>query len=193
MPRPAVFLDRDGTLIEDREYLRDPAGVRLLPGVPQGLSRLRQAGFALVVITNQSGIGRGWMTVADYEAVDAEFQRQLAEAGAALDGVYHCPAAPPTPGTDEHPERKPMPGLFLRSARDLDLDLARSYSVGDSLRDLIAARAAGCRAGALVQTGKPLPRPASELSPEWFVARDFPAAVDWILATIRGEAADPRS
>lgn len=147
MPRQAVFLDRDGTLMEDREYLRDPAGVRLLPGVAEALARLRGAGFALVVVTNQSGIGRGWMTEADYERVTAEFQAQLASRGVALDASYHCPAAPAVPGGAEHPDRKPNPGLYLRAADALGLTLSASYAVGDSLRDLIAGRNAGCRAG----------------------------------------------
>ena len=179
MARPAVFLDRDGTLIEDREYLSDPAGVRLLPGVPEGLRRLREAGFALVVVTNQSGIGRGRMTEADYLRVAAEVDRQLAEHGVALDAVYYCPASPAANSNDEHPDRKPAPGMFLRAARDLDLDLAHSYSVGDSLRDLIAGRSAGCRAGFLVLTGKRLPE--SERNREWHIASDFYAAVEAIL------------
>ncbi len=179
MARPAVFLDRDGTLIEDREYLSDPAGVRLLPGVPEGLRRLREAGFALVVVTNQSGIGRSWMTEADYLRVAAEVDRQLADHGVALDAAYFCPAAPAANPADEHPDRKPAPGMFLRAARDLDLDLAQSYSIGDSLRDLIAGRSAGCRAGILVLTGKPLSD--SERTREWHVAADFRAAVEVIL------------
>ena len=175
MPRPAVFLDRDGTLIEDREYLSDPAGVRLLPGVPEGLRRLREAGFALVVVTNQSGIGRGWMTDADYAAVAAEVDRQLAEYDIVFDAVYFCPARPDA----NDPDRKPAPGMFLRAARELDIDLAKSYSVGDSLRDVIAGRDAGCRAGILVQTGKPLPEPDQRLG--WRIAADFREAVEVIL------------
>ncbi|MEI7684176.1 MAG: HAD family hydrolase [Planctomycetota bacterium] len=177
----AIFLDRDGTLIEDREYLRDPAGVRLLPGVPEGLQRLRDAGYRLVVITNQSGIGRGWMTEADYASVAAEVDRQLAAFGIAFDGVYYCPAGPAAEGAEEHSDRKPMPGLYLKAARDLDIDLPASYAIGDSLRDLIAGQRAGCQGGILVRTGKPLSAPEAELAPSWRIAADFAAAVALVL------------
>jgi D-glycero-D-manno-heptose 1,7-bisphosphate phosphatase len=160
--RPAVFLDRDGTLIEDRHYLADPALVRILPGVAQGLRRLRTAGFVCVVVTNQSGIGRGMFAEADYHRVHAEMIRQLAAEGATLDAAYFCPAAPAAEGADERPDRKPAPGMLLRAAADLELDLTRSWTIGDAPRDVEAGRRAGCR-GILVG-------PA-----------DFAAAVDRIL------------
>src|SRR3954451_11720011 len=131
MKRPAVFLDRDGTLMEDREYLGRPEGVCLLPGAADGLRRLRAAGFACVVITNQSGIGRGLITEGEYRRVHEEFVRQLAAAGAALDATYYCPAAPAAPPAAEHPDRKPGAGMLLRAAADLGLDLPRSWAVGD--------------------------------------------------------------
>jgi D,D-heptose 1,7-bisphosphate phosphatase len=184
MPRPAVFLDRDGTLIEDREYLSDPAGVRLLPGVADGLRRLREAGFALVVVTNQSGIGRGWMTEADYRSVAAELDRQLAERGVSLDAAYFCPAAPAADPRDDHPDRKPAPGMLLRAGRDLDLDLSCSFVIGDAPRDLIAGERAGCRAGILMGAGKP-PAPDGD----WPIASDFAAAVSFVLRQLPGEPA----
>src|SRR5437867_3076996 len=105
--RPAVFLDRDGTLIEEKNYLSRPEQVRLLPGVAAALGQLRQAGFACVVTTNQSGLGRGLFTETDLLAVNAEMNRQLHEAGAALDGLFWCPVVPR--GSDktivEHPDR----------------------------------------------------------------------------------------
>jgi D-glycero-D-manno-heptose 1,7-bisphosphate phosphatase len=169
-------LDRDGTLIEDREYLRDPAGVRLLPGVADGLRRLREAGFVLVVATNQSGIGRGMFGEAEYQRVNTEMMKRLEAEGATLDAVYHCPAAP-TEGEAEHPDRKPAPGMFLRAAVELDLDMSGSWVIGDSLRDLVAGRAAGCRAGILVRTGKPLPASIEALRKEWSVVGAFADAV----------------
>jgi D-glycero-D-manno-heptose 1,7-bisphosphate phosphatase len=178
MSQPAIFLDRDGTIMEDREYLRDPAGVSLLPGVGAALRRLKDAGYLLVVITNQSGIGRGWMTVADYDRVSAELARQLAAVGVVLDGVYYCPAGPAETGCEEHPDRKPLPGLFLRAIQELNIDVSRSFAIGDSLRDLIAARTAGCPTGFLVRTGKPVPDGADR---EWRVVADLPSAVDAIL------------
>lgn len=117
--RPAVFLDRDGTLIEHVHYLCDPALVRLLPGVAEALKWLRRAGFALVLVTNQSAIGRGMLTEDRLEEIHTEMRRQLAACGATVDGIYHCPVAP---GTDdrsvvEHPDRKPGPGMLLHSGR----------------------------------------------------------------------------
>ena len=96
--RPAVFLDRDGTLIEDVPYLADPAGIRLLPGAAEALVRLRRAGFARVLVTNQSGIGRGFFTEDRLRAVHAELEGRLAARGAALDGIYYCPPRRPKTG-----------------------------------------------------------------------------------------------
>lgn len=172
----AVFLDRDGTLMEDRDYLRDPAGVRVFPGVAHALNRLRDAGHVLVVVTNQSGIGRGWMTHADYRAVTDELIRQLGEEDAWLDAFLHCPAV-----DDAHPDRKPNPGMYLRAAEDLSIDLGTSWVIGDSLRDVIAGQRAGCKDGILVRTGKPLPQGTAP----WRVADDLAAAADIILCSER--------
>lgn len=154
--RPAVFMDRDGTIIEEAHYIASPEQVRLLPGAAAGIRALREAGFACVVISNQSAVGRGMIQEADVLAVQAEVERQLAaEGGAALDGFYWCPVKPL--GTDreviEHPDRKPGPGLLLRAAEDLGLDLARSWMVGDLISDLLAGRNAGVRGSILVRTG----------------------------------------
>src|SRR5687768_6647334 len=178
--RPAVFLDRDGTLIEDREYLSRPGEVRLLSGVADGLRGLAEAGFACVVVTNQSGIGRGYFSEADYTRVAEELLRQLAAAGASLDAVYHCPAAPAEPGTAEHPDRKPEPGMLLRAARELLLDLSRSWVIGDTARDLLAAERAGCRGGVLIRTGQPIDAAVAARA-GWPVADSFLDAVDLIL------------
>src|SRR4051794_1519390 len=146
MSAPAVFLDRDGTLMVEVEYCRDPALVELLPGVPEGLTRLRAAGYRLVIITNQSGIGRELITTAEYEAVHARLMELL---GAdAIDATYYCP---------DHPDhaserRKPAPGMLREAARDLGLDLGASYLIGDRMSDLECARDAGAR-GVLVRTG----------------------------------------
>lgn len=137
---PAAFLDRDGTLIEDRAYLGDPAGVRLLPGAPEALAGLTAAGYRVVVVTNQSGVARGLF---DEAAVD-EVNRRMADlllAGnpdAVVDRFYVCPHL------DGCGCRKPLPGLFLRAALECHLDLGRSLAIGDSARDVDAARAAGC-------------------------------------------------
>ncbi|MGZ8471354.1 MAG: D-glycero-alpha-D-manno-heptose-1,7-bisphosphate 7-phosphatase [Gemmatirosa sp.] len=135
--RPAVFLDRDGTLIDDEHYLSDPARVRLRAGAARALHRLREAGLATVVITNQSGIARGLFTEAEYERVRDRLDELLAAQGATLDASYHCP---------HHPEfgeacacRKPGIALFQQAASEHALDLARSAFVGDRFRDVAPA------------------------------------------------------
>ncbi|MFW5681166.1 MAG: D-glycero-alpha-D-manno-heptose-1,7-bisphosphate 7-phosphatase [Pseudomonadota bacterium] len=148
-PRPAVlFLDRDGTVIVDRHYPKDPAKVALETGAAAGLRRFAAAGIKLVVVTNQSGIGRGLLTEADYARVSGRMVELLAAEGVTLDGIYHCPHAP-----EAHCRcRKPMPGLVERAVAELGLDPARSVVVGDKASDLGLAAAVGARA-VLVTTG----------------------------------------
>jgi D-glycero-D-manno-heptose 1,7-bisphosphate phosphatase len=152
--RPAVFLDRDGTLIELVHHLTDPAEVALIPGAAGAVRRLRQAGFAAVVVTNQSVIGRGRLDEAGLGRVHRAMNRQLAAEGAALDAIYFCPLAPTQddPTVVENPMRKPGPGMLLQAARDLGLDLRRSFMVGDTVSDILAGRHAGCET-VLVRTG----------------------------------------
>lgn len=149
-PRPAAFLDRDGTIIVEKQFLSRPEDVALIPGAARAMKRLANAGFALVLVTNQSGIGRGLFGEDDYQAVQARFAELLRDAGVALDGAYYCPHHPDFTGPCDC--RKPAPGLFLRAARDLGLDLARSVYVGDRLRDVLPGLALGGRAF-LVRTG----------------------------------------
>jgi histidinol-phosphate phosphatase family protein len=141
MARPALFLDRDGTLIEDVGYPRDPRRVRLLPAAAKALARLAAAGFALVIVSNQAGVGRGLVSRAEAEAVHAEVLRRFAAAGVSFDGAYYCYHAP----DDGCGCRKPAPGLLLRAAAELGLDPGRSFMVGDKPIDLAAGAAAGCR------------------------------------------------
>lgn len=173
--RKAVFLDRDGTLIEDRDYLRDPAAVRLLPGVVPALTRLKAQGWALVVVTNQSGVARGLMSAADVAAVNAVLVRALPEA-AALDGIYVCPHGP----EEGCACRKPRPGMLERASRELGIAPERSWIVGDKADDLRAGRAFGCR-GILVLTGHGQAQRAG-LAPDDVVTPDLPTAVDYLLA-----------
>ncbi len=184
--RPAVFLDRDGTIIEHVHYLCDPAEVRLLPGAGAALGRLAAAGFALVVATNQSAIGRGIVTVEQYEAVTAEMHRQLGDEGVGLDGVYYCPEVPPD-GDDRtvvtHGDRKPGPGMLLKGARDLGLDPLASWMIGDMISDALAGINAGCRGTILVRTGKGLTEAEADrwLGEGHLVLDDLAAAADLIL------------
>jgi D-glycero-D-manno-heptose 1,7-bisphosphate phosphatase len=182
--RPAVFLDRDGTVIELVDYLSDPDQVRLIPGAAGALKRLRAAGFTCVVVSNQSGVGRGMFAEEAVHAVHAAMARRLAAEGAAVDAVEFCPAAPPAPGETEHPDRKPNPGMLLRAARRLNLDLGASWMVGDSVVDVRAGAAAGCRGCVLVRTGKDLPDPASDPGLAYETAADLPAAADLILGHV---------
>jgi histidinol-phosphate phosphatase family protein len=139
--RRAVFLDRDGTVIHDLEYPRDPDKVWLVPGAATALARLRGAGFALVLISNQSGMGRGLITQREAELVHERMIAVLADSGVRLDGVYYCPHAPDA-GCGC---RKPAPGLVRDAASRLGIDLGRSFMVGDKPGDIEAGRRAGCR------------------------------------------------
>lgn len=151
--RPAVFLDRDGTIIEHVDHLTDPGDVRLIPGAAKAIRLLRSAGYVCVVVTNQSVIGRGMLSVEGLGRVHAEMRRQLAQHGAELDGVYYCPAAPTTTDrtTVEHSDRKPGSGMLLRAATEMDLDVSRSWMIGDMLSDVHAGRNAGCRGTILIR------------------------------------------
>lgn len=148
MGNSAIFIDRDNTLIEDPGYISDPAAVKLLPGVDLALKSLKQAGYLLVVVTNQSGVARGLLSEESLEAIHAELRRQLGEKGVHLDMVCYCPYHPE--GTIEKYAvdselRKPKPGMLLKAAGQLEIDLAQSWMIGDSTRDVEAGQRAGCR------------------------------------------------
>ena len=181
--RPAIFLDRDGTVIEHVHYLSDPALVRLLPGVAEALRRFRRAGFARVLVTNQSAIGRGMLTTEQLDQIHAEMNRQLAAHGATIDAIYYCPDAPV--GDDltmvENPERKPGPGMLLRAAADLQIDLGVSWMIGDLISDVLAGQNAGCRS-ILLESGKTTPEQVQKLSDRFLTASTLATAADFILA-----------
>ncbi|UCE86195.1 MAG: HAD family hydrolase [Deltaproteobacteria bacterium] len=139
-----VFLDRDGTLVRDAGYTHRVEDCELLPGVVDGLRRLAQAGYRLAIVTNQSGIGRGYFRSADFEAFQRRLLQDLARAGISIEATYHCPHRPDA-GCDC---RTPEPGLLFRARDELGADLARSWVIGDSERDIELARRAGC-AGAV--------------------------------------------
>jgi len=148
MANKAVFLDRDRTLMEDPGYLADAEAVKLLPGVELAIKSLSQAGYKIVVVTNQSGIARGLLTEENLKAIHAELRRQLAESGAHLDAIYFCPYHPEgtvEPYAVESDLRKPKPGMLLKAAEDMEIDLADSWMVGDGARDVEAGQRAGCR------------------------------------------------
>jgi len=174
---PAVFLDRDGTLIQEADYLADPDGVALLGGVVEALRALRAEGYVLVVVTNQSGIARGLYTEDDYRAVAGRLEEVLKGAGAPVDATYHCVHHPDFTGPCDC--RKPGTGMYQEAARDLQLDLARSWYVGDKVTDVLPAIRLGGR-GVLVRTGYGQAQEASV--PEGTaVADDLGAAAGLIL------------
>ncbi len=187
-PRRAVFVDRDGTLTEEVGYVNHPKRLRLLPRSAEAIRRLNAAGVPAVLVTNQAGIARGYFSEEVLHAVTAEMVAQLKGAGAYLDGIYICPHHPSAgrpPFRADCDCRKPRPGLLLRAAADLDLDLPGSAVVGDKLSDLRVASRVGAR-GVLVLTGYGLGeweyrRRAFPVPPD-HVAEDLLGAVDWILA-----------
>jgi D-glycero-D-manno-heptose 1,7-bisphosphate phosphatase len=182
--RPAVFLDRDGTLIEHVHHLTDPEAVRVLPGTADALNRLRRAGYACVVVTNQSVLGRGLVTKQRLQEIHREMLRQLAQDGATLDGIYYCPTIPWT--TDravvEDEDRKPGAGMLKRAAADLGLDLADSWMIGDAVSDVLAGVNAGCR-GSLWIAGEEqsLPPGCAGSSTRIHQVPDLAAAVHLVL------------
>lgn len=180
--RRAVFLDRDGVLIEAVDYLSDPRLVKLVPGAARAVVRLRNAGFKVVVVSNQSGAARGLFSLAMLSRIHRKLRADLAAEGARLDALYFCP---------HHPEgkvqrlrrnclcRKPFPGMIRQAVRRFRLSVADCFMVGDSTADLEAARRAGCRP-LLVRTGYGGKDGAWPAVPEK-VFKDLPAAADWIL------------
>jgi D-glycero-D-manno-heptose 1,7-bisphosphate phosphatase len=180
--RRAAFVDRDGTITLERDYLADPEGAVLAPNAAAGLRRLSTAGFALVVVTNQSGIARGLYGADDFAAVQRRVERLLAEEGVTLDGVYHCPHHPDFTGWCDC--RKPALGLYRRAAGALGLDLARSLYIGDRLKDVLPAAAAGGR-GILVRTGFGVEQ-AADAPPDVAVVDDLLAASRLAAAQLQG-------
>lgn len=141
MANRAIFLDRDGTLIRDVGYPSDPAAVELLPGATRALRELSRAGYLLVVVSNQSGVGRGIVTAREADAVHQRLVRELALVQVRLDAAYYCFHAP----GDGCECRKPRPGLLRQAAREHDIALELSFVIGDEARDVQAGRAVGCR------------------------------------------------
>ena len=185
----AVFVDKDGTLVEDVPYNVDPERIRLMPGAAEGLQRLHRAGFRLIVISNQSGVARGLFTEDALAAVEARLRMLLAEADVPLAGFYVCPHLPDgcVPAYARACDcRKPEPGLILRAAREHAIDPTRSWMVGDILNDVEAGRRAGCRTLLVCSGGETEWRITPARTPH-HVARDLREAAQ-IIATARDTA-----
>ena len=184
MSQPAVFLDRDGTINEQMGYINHLSRFKLLPQAIPAIRRLNEAGVKVAVVTNQSGAARGYFPASLVDEIHALLQKLLAAGGAHLDGIYTCLHGP----ADGCLCRKPRPTLMEQAARDLDLDLCRSYLVGDRYIDIQTAANAGAK-GILVLTGYgrgeyEYLRAAQPVQPV-HVAPDLEAAVEWILADLR--------
>jgi len=179
--KPAIFLDRDGTLNEEVDYLSEPERLVMIPGAAAAVARLNALGIPVVVVTNQSGIGRGKYGWQDFAAVMSRMGTLLALENARIDAVYASPHHEKGQGdyaVADHPDRKPNPGMLLRAAEEHDLDLSRSWMVGDKAIDLEAGRRAGCRV-ALVKTGYGAQVDGSAAD---LVAENLPEALERILA-----------
>jgi D-glycero-D-manno-heptose 1,7-bisphosphate phosphatase len=182
---PAVFLDKDGTLVIDVPYNVDPQLVCLAPGVATGLRRLMDAGFKLIVVSNQSGVAKGFFGEEALRGVMLKLTQLLGEHGVRLDGFYYCP---------HHPDgevgqytrncecRKPAPGLILKAARELQIDLGRSWMIGDILDDVAAGHRAGCRSVLIDNGNETVWQLTEERRPDYRAA-DLDAAATWILET----------
>lgn len=189
MSRPAVFLDRDGTIIEEVDYLSSEDQVTLLPSAAPAIRALNAGGYTVVVVTNQSGVARGLFDERRVRAVHEAIDRLLEPHGARIDAYYYCPHLPDAsdPRYRQACEcRKPAPGLLLQAQRDLDVDLRRSWIVGDRWRDVAAGGAAGAR-GILVRTGYgagDAGSPPTDVRAD-AILNDLMEAADWILRSAR--------
>jgi D-glycero-D-manno-heptose 1,7-bisphosphate phosphatase len=169
--RRAIFLDRDGTLMDEVNYCNDPATVRAISGAGEKLAKLREEGWLTVIVTNQSGLSKGYITPEQYHAVNAELLRQL---DGGIDAIYFCADHPDQPTE----RRKPKPGMLLEAAADLEIDLSGSWMIGDKPIDVECGRNAGCRT-VLVRTGYGSKQSNTNAD---FVMKDITEALQHILA-----------
>ena len=178
MASRAVFLDRDGTVVDDPGFLHEPAKVKLLPGAAQAIKKLNERGFLVIIVTNQSGIARGLYTVEDYEGVQRRLIELLEKQGAHIDGAYFCPHHPQFTGPCDC--RKPGSKLFQDAQQALDIDLTRSWWIGDRLADVQPARVLGGE-GILVATGDGNLHQGQARALGVMVVADLAAAADEIV------------
>jgi D-glycero-D-manno-heptose 1,7-bisphosphate phosphatase len=184
-PKTGVFLDRDDTIIRDKNYLDDPDEIEILPGTVEALRTLNRTGIPVIVITNQSGIARGLLDLNTLDVIHKRLTGLIMQEGARIDAIYFCP---------HHPEalleeyrvscscRKPEPGLLMEAARSFDLDLSLCYMVGDKPDDIEAIHRVGGK-GILIRTNK-IP---SEMEQPDFTASDILEAVNWIIEDMKNE------
>ncbi|SHI16324.1 D-glycero-beta-D-manno-heptose 1,7-bisphosphate 7-phosphatase [Ferrimonas marina] len=181
--RKTVFLDRDGVINIDHGYVHTPEQFEFVPGVLEACHRLVEAGFQLIVVTNQSGIARGYYDEAQFAKLTEWMQAQFAQAGAPLTAVYYCPHHPEkgiAPYVTACDCRKPEPGMLLRGKAEHQADMAQSYMVGDKADDMTAGKSAGVKAKILVESGKSVTERGIALADQ--VCPALPQAVEWILS-----------
>jgi len=186
MTNRAVFLDRDGTLNVDKNYLSDPGQLEILPGTGPALRRLMDAGFLLFIVTNQSGIGRGYYTRDDLERVNARLCAELVKDGVRFARIFFATEAPDQPSRG----RKPSPQFLFDAREEFGLDLGRCYMIGDKLIDLECGWNAAVARSILVRTGygRSVEQAASGELQQATVVDDLPAAVNWILQRLKPPA-----
>lgn len=175
MPYPAAFFDRDNTLIEDRIYLNDPNDIHYLPGVFDSLHRVQNAGYKIIVVTNQSGIPRGLVELHNLHEIHRRIRADFALNGVHIDGFYYAPFLPKS----GHPMRKPGTGMLVEAAFDHNIDLSQSWMVGDRMTDVEAGHRAGCQSIFLEGTE---PHETSIYAAAEFVAKTLPEVADFILS-----------
>ena len=175
----AVFLDRDGTIIEDKDYLSDPEQVVILPGAASALSRLQDAGFKLFIVSNQSGIGRGYYTMEDMHRVNARLLEELGRHGVRIEKIYFAPEAPEQPSRG----RKPSPQFLFDARNEFGIDLSESYMIGDKLTDLECGWNAGVKKSILVRTGygAEVEHQSKGRLDNSVITQSLAEAADWIL------------
>ncbi|AFJ48225.1 D-glycero-beta-D-manno-heptose 1,7-bisphosphate 7-phosphatase [Shimwellia blattae] len=178
---PAIFLDRDGTINVDHGYVHEIDNFEFIDGVIDAMKELKAMGFALVVVTNQSGLARGIFTEEQFEHLTEWMDWSLADRDVELDGIYYCPHHPEGSVAEFRQEcdcRKPQPGMLLSAQRFLHIDMAASYMVGDKLEDMQAGQGAAVGTKVLVRTGKPV-TPEAEATADWVInsLADLPAAI----------------
>lgn len=178
MGNRAVFIDRDGTINVNYGYINNPNDFKMYPGVAKGIKLLQENGFKIIVITNQSGIARGYFSEKSLEEIHEKMKKELSKEDAGVDAIYHCPHHP-----DEKCNcRKPNPGMLEKAIKDFDIDIENSFIIGDRMLDVEAGRNVGCKT-VLVPEDKELvkkEREESDVKPD-YICDDFYSGVKWIL------------
>lgn len=180
MVNKAVFIDRDGTINVDGPYLNDPGKLKLYPGVVSGIRRLNKNGYKVIIITNQSGLARGFFSRETLENIHDELRSRLSEGGARIDAIYYCPHHP----DDNCGCRKPKTKLFEKAIADFNIDVSMSFVIGDRMLDVEAGHKIGCRSILVPEKGKEkqveLEKLNSSVKPD-YESVNFTSAVNWIL------------